>query len=248
MRQLSPYEVTHLHRFGKGHLTSKDLGDMPVEYATGKVEFHNLVFNVNENVLIPRLETEQLVDLAAKSLAKNIKSPIIIDVGTGSGALGLAIYYVLSKQNILPKLLLTEVSASAMAVAKQNAQQLFPNAANISFMTTSLLTDVPLSWQADLIVANLPYIPSGRIPALDRSVVDYEPHLALSGGDDGAVLIRDFLIQAADYIKPQAKIWLEIDHTHQVSDILPQVVANAYNCELFKDEFSKQRFACLQLK
>lgn len=250
MRQLSPYEQTHLARFGQPNINIEKIGDMPVEYVTGKVEFMNRVFDINQDVLIPRPETEWIVDKAIE-LVGDENEPTIIDVGTGSGNMGISLFLNLSQQNKKPHIIMTEISEPALKIAKQNFANLVNQqdqaAGQANFYVSDVLADVPHTFQADVIVANLPYIPASRISYLDKSVVDYEPHIALDGGPQGTTLIQRLLEQAVAFLKPNGSIILEIDHTHQPEDLLPQSLRNVYKIEIVLDTQERQRYAILHL-
>ncbi|MCA9368925.1 MAG: peptide chain release factor N(5)-glutamine methyltransferase [Pseudomonadales bacterium] len=212
-RKLTPYEETQLARYGT---SSTDLSatSAPVEYITGKAEFCNHIFEVGPEVLIPRIETEELVASAVTWVESFSRStiPQIVDVGTGSGALAISIAAFLNKKSINYHMTATEVSESALNRAVKNATNILGDQHGIDFIHTSLLEKVHT--QFDCIVANLPYIPSERIAYLDESVKDHEPHVALDGGPDGLTLIRELLIQAKKLLSPNGIILMEVDHTH----------------------------------
>jgi release factor glutamine methyltransferase len=177
----------------------------PVAYILGYQPFAGLNFTVDRNVLIPRPETERLVELVV-NYAKTHAVKSIVEVGTGSGAIAIS----LAKQLPATKITATDISPSALALAKHNKKTL-NNYENLRFVEANLLQNLS---PADVIVANLPYIPSERIDRLASDVKDFEPRLALDGGPDGLDLYR----QLADQInalktKPRA-IFCEIDETH----------------------------------
>lgn len=215
-RNLTPYEETQLARYGK---TSNDLSDSsaPVEYITGKAEFCNNLFEVGPDVLIPRIETEELVaSVVAWAESLSGLHPLqIVDVGTGSGAIAVSVASILNKKGIPYHMTATEISKSALSFAVKNATQILGKNHKINFIHTSLLEGLQL--QFDCIAANLPYIPSERIAYLDASVKDHEPHVALDGGTDGLTLIRTLLSQAKGLLTPNGIILMEIDHTHTLT-------------------------------
>lgn len=171
----------------------------PSQYIRGWVEFYKLKFKVSQDVLIPRPETELLVDEVLK-----IKPDSILDLGTGAGNIAISI----ARNLPTIKVYATDVSLAALAIAKQNA---LLNKVKITFFVSNLLDN--FDKKVDTIVTNLPYIPSGRIPYLDSSVIDYEPHIALDGGDDGFELYRKLFSQIkAKDIKIKHLIG-EIDYT-----------------------------------
>ncbi len=176
----------------------------PSQYVKGWVEFYKLRFKVTPDVLIPRPETELLVDEVLKVIRNSFT---ILDLGTGAG--NIAISVAKNSKNV--KIVATDISKKVLEIAKQNAK--FHNVKNkIKFVQSNLLEKV--SDFPDIIVTNLPYIPTARIPYLDSSVKDFEPHIALDGGEDGFVLYRNLFWQIKEKgLKPKLIIG-EIDYTH----------------------------------
>ncbi|MDO8573772.1 MAG: peptide chain release factor N(5)-glutamine methyltransferase [Candidatus Daviesbacteria bacterium] len=182
----------------------------PSQYIKGWVEFYKLKFKVSPNVLIPRPETELLVDEVLKYCnlsPENCK--LILDLGTGAGNIAISLASHSSSGNV--KIIATDVSEKALGVAKQNAK--FHGVEDrIKFIQSDLLEKVTEA--PDIIVTNLPYIPSARIPYLDLSVKDFEPLVALDGGEDGFGLYRKLFQQIIEK-KWQSKLIIgEIDYTH----------------------------------
>lgn len=165
-------------------MVKKRAEGFPLEYITGCREFMGRVFKLTPDVLIPRPETELLFETAAALVVP--EGGPLVDVGTGSGVLAVSLA---AKFPNLPVAAL-DISPAALAVARENGAGL----ANITFVQSDLLAQCPHP-RAQLIVANLPYIPSGQIPALSREV-RYEPTLALDGGADGLDIIRRLIAQA----------------------------------------------------
>lgn len=176
----------------------------PLAYILGHQEFYGLDFLVDRRVLIPRHETELLVLLALERIryVPHV-SPIIVDVGTGSGAIALALAHHLSQVQIFA----TEISPDARAVAEMNALHLNMQA-RVKILPGDLLTRV--EEPIDILVANLPYIPSARYKTLPREIRDYEPRIALDGGDDGLAVMRRMLAQMQARAKRGAVAFLEI--------------------------------------
>ena len=246
IRQLSPYEKTHLQRFGKNNIDIADYGEMPVEYITGKVEFGGLVFEVNQDVLIPRVESEKLAELALEKLAgKN--NLIVADVGCGSGAIGISLWLKLQHQKINTKLYLSDISVKAVAVAHKNVKKLVGETNDIQIIQSDLLKSYPPAVKFDLIIANLPYIPSERIAALDESVREHEPHLALDGGDDGLTYIRKLINQAKNRLNLGGVILLEVDHTHDRDFLKQSLQLKNFQLQVTRDQFHRTRFAILSM-
>ena len=173
----------------------------PIPYIIGHAPFFHFDLHVAPGVLIPRPETEQLVEMAV-AWAKAHKATSAIDVGTGSGcvAIGLA--------HLLPDVQVTAVDISpiALAIAQQNAARFTPQ--RIQFRQSDLLQAI--ADPTDLIVANLPYVTSGEWQSLADGVKLHEPALALDGGEDGLDLIRRLLQQATTRLRPGGAIFLEI--------------------------------------
>lgn len=192
----------------------------PSQYIKGYVEFYKLKFKVTPDTLIPRPETELLVDEVLNSIKyyvssiKGIKEEniLVIDIGTGAGNIAISI----AKNSPNTKITAIDISSSALKVAKNNSK-LHGVEKNIIFGQSNLLK-TPLilntKYKILIIVTNLPYIPSARIPYLDPSVKDFEPHVALDGGEDGFELYRKLFQQIKKQgLKPNLIIG-EIDYTH----------------------------------
>lgn len=179
----------------------------PVAYIVGHKEFYGLDFDVNPAVLIPRPETELLVErsLAAADRLIEIKrrSLLAVDLGTGSGAVAVAL--AVNQPDM--KLIAVDSSGPALEVARANALR-HSVSDRIDFRQGNLLH--PVSERFDLLVANLPYIPSSDVPKLMVDVSRFEPHEALDGGPDGTSLIRQALEQAKTRVERPAALLFEI--------------------------------------
>ncbi|MBK8904962.1 MAG: peptide chain release factor N(5)-glutamine methyltransferase [Anaerolineaceae bacterium] len=173
----------------------------PIPYITGQAPFFDFDLHVTPAVLIPRPETEQLVETAV-SWARQHSARTAADVGTGSGCIAIAL------ARFLPEMQVTavDISPAALAVAQQNAQRLAPG--RIQFQQSDLLHAVAGSF--DMIVANLPYVTTGEWQSLADGVKLHEPALALDGGEDGLDIIRRLLEQAVTRLRPNGAIFLEI--------------------------------------
>jgi len=191
-RELSPQEWKRYQDWVQKRATG-----YPLPYITRRVEFYDLEFDVSPEVLIPRPETEMLVDLALRRHPQTV-----VDVGTGSGciAITLAVH--------LPQALVYafDISPQALAVAQQNAER-HGVAERVIVMASDVLTTRPNP--VDLIVSNPPYIPSAHCAGLPISV-QYEPPLALDGGPDGLDIIRRLLSQAPAVLQPGGSLLVEI--------------------------------------
>lgn len=217
---------------------------IPLAQILGRQSFYGLDFFVNEDVLIPRADTECLVDLVLENyadLAKqagktysekrnsehvsnkhednveneaNSSSLNILDLCTGSGCIGISVAKHLPYQ----ELLLVDLSEKALAVAKKNAEKHLGD--NVTLLQSDLLTEVR-GKKFSLLLSNPPYIVSRVIPGLDREVSEYEPKLALDGGEDGLVFYRRIAKEAKAVLLPGARLYLEIgyDQGESVKDI-----------------------------
>ena len=217
---------------------------IPLAQILGRQSFYGLDFFVNEDVLIPRADTECLVDLVledyadlAKQAGKtysekrnsehvsnkhedtveneaNSSSLNILDLCTGSGCIGISVAKHLPYQ----ELLLVDLSEKALAVAKKNAEKHLGE--NVTLLQSDLLTEVR-GKKFSLLLSNPPYIVSRVIPGLDREVSEYEPKMALDGGEDGLVFYRRIAREAKKVLLPGARLYLEIgyDQGESVKDI-----------------------------
>jgi release factor glutamine methyltransferase len=216
----------------------------PIQYITGECEFYGLPFGVTTDVLIPRPETEHLVEeclalakmLGAPSIPRRLRNgwettsvdpspgapgpdsgiwesnephpPLrILDIGTGSGAIAVALAHTLPHAQFTA----VDISESALAVAQENAER---NGVAIRFLRGDLLSAVA-SEQFDLIVSNPPYVPETDRPSLSVEVRDYEPALALFAGNDGLDIYRRLIPQAFAALAPAGYIALEIGYGQQ---------------------------------
>jgi release factor glutamine methyltransferase len=191
----------------------------PVAYITGRREFYGRTFRVTPDVLIPRPETELIIEEALRSVAGRASNdaPRIIDVGTGSGCLAITLALELPSAEVIA----TDVSDSALQVAQENAARL--GAERVMFMSGSCLAAAHGPF--DLIVSNPPYIAAGDRPSLPRDVADYEPAAALFAGADGLAVIRDVVTAAATALAPAG--WLIMEIGQGQSDRVRQLVTDS---------------------
>ncbi|MFW6080607.1 MAG: peptide chain release factor N(5)-glutamine methyltransferase, partial [Desulfosalsimonas sp.] len=216
----------------------------PVAYILGNREFWGLSFTVNRDVLIPRPETEHLVEAALLRMPAEADEPgRIIDLGTGSGAVVVSLAVERPKNNYFG----VDLSYPALKLAEKNAAQ---NGAEgrIRFFAGRWLDAVdPGGPGFDIIVSNPPYVPSGHIADLDPEVRDYEPLTALDGRKDGLEEIRSIAAQAPAHLKNAGFLLMEIgyDQKEQVADICHEL--NAYrDPEFIRDYGGHDRVAVLQ--
>jgi release factor glutamine methyltransferase len=188
----------------------------PTQHLTGKQEFWGLEFEVTPDVLIPRPETEHVIEvaldrLAVRELRAGRKQTVtgeglqIADIGTGSGCIAIALVKELPAATIYA----ADISSAALAIAKRNAVR--HNVTNqVQFLEGNLLDMV--ATQFDLIVSNPPYIGRREAASLMREVRDHEPEIALYGGEEGYELCADLITQSAAHLKPGGILVLELGH------------------------------------
>jgi release factor glutamine methyltransferase len=228
--------VSHLDAHRYVSLIARRAEGDPTQYLTGKQEFWGLEFEVTPDVLIPRPETEHVIEVALDRLAVRERRGgrkqaltgeglEIIDVGTGSGCIAVA----LAKELPAARFFATDISAAALAVAGRNAARhavseriLFVECNLLTCATTSDATtpiareprapDGKLSSQFDLIVSNPPYVGRNEKNSLMREVRDHEPEVALYGGEEGYEIYADLIAQAAHHLKSSGLLVLELGH------------------------------------
>ena len=205
-------------------LVNQRAGHIPLQHLVGTQEFMGLTFKVNENVLIPRQDTELLVENVADCLGNGERT--VLDMCTGSGCIAVSIDR-LSKDS---KVTAVDISEKALEVAQENNRF---NNANVNFIQSDLFTNV--TGRYDIIVSNPPYIRTDEIPKLMEEVKSHEPVMALDGMEDGLYFYKKICNEASDYLNDNGKIFFEIgyDQGDDVSEILRQ---NRFcNIEVLKD-------------
>lgn len=182
----------------------------PLPYILGRWEFYGLDLDITPDVLIPRPETELLVEKAIKWLSNSPERRTVADIGTGSGAIAIAIAMHVPGVRILA----TDICYNALKVARHNAEK-FHVHHRIDFLQCDLLPQhidpLPTESHFDLICANLPYIPTETLHGLP--IYEQEPTLALDGGADGLNVVRRLLQLAPDWLAPNGMMLLEIEAT-----------------------------------
>lgn len=206
---------------------------MPVAYLVGHREFYSLEFAVTPAVLIPRPETETLVMEALRRL-KPLESPRVLDLGTGSGAIAVAI----ARQHKTARITAVDVSSPALAVAIGNAQR-HGVADRITFLEGDLFA--PVAGQTfDLIVSNPPYIADAEFTSLDVGVREFEPRAALAGGPDGLDFYRRIAADVQTYLCPGGAILVEIGATQEAA-VRDLFAARLDSDTSFKDSAGRPR-------
>jgi release factor glutamine methyltransferase len=178
----------------------------PLAYCVGTAAFRHMTLAIDERVLIPRPETEQLVDVAMSYLGP-AAGGVAVDVGTGSGAIALA----LASEGCFDRVIGTDVSIDALAVARQNAQRYRDELRTlVEFRNGSLLAPVG-DVRPRLVISNPPYIANGEMASLPASVRDWEPPVALLSGSDGLRATARLVRVAAERLRPLGVLALEVD-------------------------------------
>lgn len=207
----------------------------PLQYITGRQEFYSLELEVTPAVLIPRPETEILVETTLALLKEQgLSSPWVLDLGTGSGAIAVA----LGHKNPQLRILAIDVSVAALAVARRNAKR-HSLADRIHLVAMDLCQALSANLAVfDLIVSNPPYIPTKDIPGLAPEISSFEPRNALDGGSHGLAVIRRIIDQAHRVLRPSGSLLLEIGQG-QAQLLRDQTAAHpAYQSMEFIDDFS----------
>ena len=206
---------------------SKLRADVPLEHITHQREFMKLNFYINENVLIPRQDTEILVEEVI-NIAKRIKNPKILDLCTGSGAIAVSLAKYLTESEITA----TDISNKALEIAKKNAK-INEVENRITFISSDLFTNIPEE-KYDIIVSNPPYIKRNVIETLDEQVRK-EPYMALDGGLDGLDFYRKIIKNSYEYLKYHGFLCLEIGFDQKID-----VIELIENEEKFENTYSKK--------
>ncbi len=218
-------------------LSMRETG-MPVAYLIGEKEFMSLGFHVDQSVLIPRPETELLVERILAHLAKFPGNPLIADVGTGSGAIAVSTAFYAPGA----KLVATDISSAALRLAERNAL-LHSVSPRVEFLQGDLLLPVlekGFIGRGCAVAANLPYIPTARLGDLPRDLL-HEPQGALDGGEDGLDYYRRLLPQAASFLATGGLIVCEVD-SEQTEELATLMQKQAWlEIEILKDYSGRER-------
>lgn len=179
----------------------------PVQYITGKEEFYGRTFSVNKEVLIPRPETEELVEHTLALISEHFgddETVSVADIGTGSGAISVT----MALEDDRLQVYTVDIAEESIEVAKGNAERL---GAEVEFISGDLLQPfMEMDMKLDVVVSNPPYIPDHEIEVLDTIVKDREPMRALSGGEDGYVFYRRFMEELPLVLKEKAIVGFEV--------------------------------------
>lgn len=208
--------------------------DEPVQYILGYAYFMDKTFTVNENTLIPRQETEEMVQRIISDHSDGKKS--ILDIGTGSGIIAINLGLTFPDDDILA----TDISKGALKVARLNADNYQTN--NVFFKQSDLFENIE-NEKFDVIVSNPPYISFDEKRVMDQSVIKYEPDLALYGENNGLEFYQDITKVASNYLNSDGSLYMEFGY-HQKNEI-KKIFANnmpEYQVEFYKDINGNDRY------
>tara|TARA_B100001996_G_scaffold261757_1_gene203941 strand:+ start:3053 stop:3928 length:876 start_codon:yes stop_codon:yes gene_type:complete len=204
----------------------------PIQHIIGHSEFYGRRFIVNQDVLIPRPETETVIDISIDALSKK-NTPVIIDIGTGSGCIGITLALEIPRSKVFA----IDISEAALSIAKKNAA--IYNLKNIEFIKMDFLSK-DIKHNVDLLVSNPPYIPQKEISSLMRDVKEYEPMIALTDNSNGLVFYQKISKIIPYVVKKNGVTILEVgrgDHHNKVKEVFSKEGYSDIEtiCDLNKD-------------
>jgi len=208
-------------------MVKKRISGIPLQHVIGEWDFYGRTFTVDKRALVPRPETELLVEFITKTELPS--RPFILDVGTGSGIIGITLALEIPKSKVIG----TDISTSAVELANENRQLL--NVRNYSAVNCHLahippaVHSISKDGKFDVIVANLPYIPSENISSLQTEVRNHDPLLALDGGSGGTLLILELIETIPEKIRSGGLVVLETGYDQEIS------VPSLFNRKLWSD-------------
>ena len=227
----------------KIHFAVKDLlRNKPIQYVTGETEFCDLKFKVNENVLIPRPETAEMISKIVNSQQSTVNNHCsIIDVGTGSGCIAISLAKMILNSNVYA----LDISEEALKIAKENA---FNNNVNVSFIHDDILNlKNNIETKFDIIVSNPPYVRELEKAEMHNNVLGWEPHKALFVSDnDPLIFYRSILEFAKTHLKDNGEVWFEINEYlgKEMSDLCHELGFS--NVKIHKDFRDRDRVMSLR--
>ena len=240
MAQLDRKRVLTPELWNRGlEIIERRLNNEPWQYIFERAYFRDLTLKVTPKVLIPRPETELLVDWVIDILPERGK---VLDMGTGSGAIALSV----ATERADSQVTASDVSCEALAVARENASNIAPG--KIRFIESDLFENLAEE-KFDLIAANLPYVTESEHLELSPEVKLFEPKLALTSGEDGLDLIRKTVEKSAEYLAPHGSIILEMssDQTETVAELFCETLQYCA-IEIKKDYTDRNRFVAARLR
>ena len=227
--ELSPYIKEETDKILKRLLVHE-----PIQYITGEARFHGMEFHVTPDVLIPRPETDELVDLIIKD-AGDREDLYVLDIGTGSGCIAIS----LARSLKFPHITATDISEKALEVAKENAKRL---KVKVNFIHEDIFLKTPLG-KFDIIVSNPPYIDESEKKSMEKNVLMYEPHNALFVSDDNPLVFYKRIAEIAlASLRNNGSLYLEINPRH--GEELCEMLKNKgfKNIEMIRDFYGKYSF------
>lgn len=232
INELDKKELIKLNKWNKLTMSLLEK-DYPVQYIIGYVDFYGLKINVNEFTLIPRYETEYLIELTLKELKKlNLDNPKILDLCTGSGAIGLTLKSLLPSSEVT----LSDISKVALMVANKNKNELN---LDVNIIESDLFKNIPGKF--DVIISNPPYVMTNEI--LPKDVL-YEPHLALYSGPKGIDHIEEIFKNIKSHLNNKYLIALEINEKSEpdITNLIKTYFEKNINYKFMKDLAGKTRY------
>ena len=202
----------------------------PFQYIINKAPFYGRDFYVNQNVLIPRPETETIIEI----IKKQKKVDLVLDIGTGSGCLAITLNLESFSDNVVA----IDNMQSALDIAKKNSKTF--ECKNIIFNCLDILKEIPLQ-KYDIVISNPPYISNEEINFLDKNIIDYEPLNSLTDTKDGLEFYKRFNDIFDNIVKPKGKLIVEFGGNHQVESLKTIFNSEKYNLIFHKDLNNNQR-------
>ena len=232
INELDKKELIKLNKWNKLTMSLVEK-DYPVQYIIGYVDFYGLKINVNEFTLIPRYETEYLIELTLKEIKKlNLDNPKILDLCTGSGAIGLTLKSLLPSSEVT----LSDISKDALMVANKNKNELN---LDVNIIESDLFKNIPGKF--DVIISNPPYVMTNE--TLPKDVL-YEPHLALYSGPKGIDHIEEIFKNIKSHLNNKYLIALEINEKSEpdITNLIKTYFEKNINYKFMKDLAGKTRY------
>jgi len=212
----------------------------PLQYITGSCDFYGREFSVDKHVLIPRPETERLIDIALEKL-KGIDSPSILDIGAGSGCIATTLGLEVPGSTVLG----IDVSDDALGIANKNKEKL--DAENVSFQAMDILNTIP-EGPFDLLISNPPYIPKEEMDGLMKDVKEFEPTMALTDEKDGLTFYKRFAEIGKELVKNGGCMILEVGLENHPNDVKKIFSESGYpETELIKDYNGDDRILVIKI-